>query len=153
MFGFLWNYIYRDNELEQNEDETKNSPQDFYFLSLIKEDDSWSIHGLWPQTSLTKYPQYCRNVEFDLELLNPIIDRLRDEWYSNRGADEIFWKHEYLKHGTCNYNNFNEFQYFKTALDLFDKAKSLNLPSKYYNSQTEKCLIPVNQKLEFFDIN
>ena len=172
MFAFLWNYIYgygdESNNDTNNEGKSKEktdlntpkktlkkqkSPTEFYFLSLIKEDDgTWSIHGLWPQDTLTHYPSFCKNVEFDIELLNPIMSSLKQEWYSNRGADEIFWKHEYLKHGTCNFNDFNEFQYFKTTLDLFDKAKSLDLPERFYNKQTDKCLIPVNQKLDFFEI-
>ena len=172
MFAFLWNYIYGYEAQNDNVDESskpkakeapsklikktlvkQKNPTNFYFLSLIKENDgTWSIHGLWPQDTLTHYPSFCKNVEFDIELLNPIMSSLKHEWYSNRGADEIFWKHEYLKHGTCNFNDFNEFQYFKTTLDLFDKAKSLDLPERFYNRQTDKCLIPVNQKLEFFEI-
>ena len=170
MFAFLWKYLFAEHEPEKSSSEEKSkpstsskknkkilkvkSPTNFYFLSLIKErDGTWSIHGLWPQDTLTKYPSFCKNVNFDIDLLNPIIESLKKEWYSNRGEDEIFWKHEYLKHGTCNFNNFNEFQYFKTTLDLFYRAKSLDLPERFYNSKTEKCLIPVNQKLEFFEIN
>ena len=158
MFGFLWNYLYQDeqpeNPLSCNKKTNLNeSPTDFYYLSLLNEGNgTWSIHGLWPQETIKKYPQYCKDVEFDIDLLYPIMDRLKDEWYSNRGVDEIFWKHEYLKHGTCNFNDFNEYEYFKTALDLFDKAMALKLADKYYNSETGKCLIPVNQQLNFFEI-
>lgn len=153
MFGYIWSYLYPIDEPTRSLSNS-SSPSNFYYLSLIKEnDETWSIHGLWPQTSLTKYPQYCKNVEFNLDLLEPIIEQLKDDWYSNRGPDEIFWKHEYLKHGTCNFNNFNELDYFKTALTLFDKAVKLNLPEEYYNSETNKCLIPVNKNLEFFKIN
>ena len=50
----------------------------FYYLSLIKEEDGWSIHGLWPQTNINKYPQYCKIVNFDIRKLNPIIDELKE---------------------------------------------------------------------------
>jgi ribonuclease I len=132
-----------------------NQPTNFYFLSLIKEpDESWSIHGLWPQNDINKYPQFCnRDAKFEIGKLDCIMDRLEKEWYSNRGSDEHFWEHEYLKHGTCNFNNFDELEYFKTTLDLFDKAINMKLPEEYYNSETNKCLIPVNQSLEFFKIN
>ena len=72
----------------------------FYYLSLIKEpDDSFSIHGLWPQYSESSYPVYCRPVEFSLKALDPIINKLNKYWYSNRGPNDKFWKHEYEKHG------------------------------------------------------
>ena len=128
-------------------------PTNFYYLSLIKEEDTWSIHGLWPQYSVSKYPRYCHSANFDISALDPIIASLKKYWYSDRDDDEIFWEHEYLKHGTCNFNHFDEYSYFKTTLDLFDKAMALKLPDHFYNSETHKCLIPVNQNLEFFLIN
>jgi len=130
------------------------NPQNYYYLSLIKEpNNSWSIHGLWPQYNINKYPRFCHSADFDISQLDPIIDNLNKYWYSDRGDDDIFWEHEYLKHGTCNFNKFDEFTYFKTTLELFDKALSLNLPDQFYNINTNKCLIPVNQKLEFFQID
>ena len=166
MFNSLWKYLGYESESvletiieepkiskKKNNFEVIENPTNFYFLSLIKEDDAtWSIHGLWPQYSLTKYPRFCKRAAFDISKLNPIIEDLKEYWYSNRGPDETFWEHEYLKHGTCNFNNFDEFNYFKTTLILFHKALSLNLPEKYYNSETDKCLIPVDKELQFFEI-
>jgi hypothetical protein len=128
-------------------------PINFYYLSLIKEEDTWSIHGLWPQYSVGKYPRFCHSADFDISALDPIIASLKQQWYSDRDDDEIFWEHEYLKHGTCNFNHFDELSYFKTTIELFDKAMALNLPEHFYNSETHKCLIPVNQTLDFFTIN
>lgn len=164
MINTFWKYmgyeISETDNVEKKEDyykinfEIKENPTNFYFLSLIKEDDeSWSIHGLWPQYTLQKYPRFCKRAEFDLSKLEPIMNDLKDYWYSNRGPDETFWEHEYLKHGTCNFNNLDEYNYFKTTLILFHRADALKLPDKYYDSETEKCLIPVNQEFKFFEIN
>ena len=132
---------------------SKNDATNFYYLSLIKEDDTWSIHGLWPQYAVNKYPQFCREVTFDINKLKPITQDLEEHWYSARGTDEEFWKHEYEKHGSCNFNGFAEFDYFKTTLDLFHRALAKNLPDDFYNEDTRKCLIPVNKELDFFTIN
>jgi len=126
--------------------------RNFYYLSLIKEEDDWSIHGLWPQTNINKYPQFCKKVNFDIRKLNPIMDNLKEYWYSDRGSDEHFWKHEYEKHGSCNFNNLNEFQYFQKTLELFSAAKVKKLPEYFYNEKTGKCLIPVTKEFDFFSI-
>ena len=117
----------------------------FYYLSLIKEnDDSFSIHGLWPQYSETSYPVYCRPVEFSIEALNPIMDKLNKYWYSDRESNSKFWKHEYEKHGSCMFSEVSEFDYFNLVLNLYKEAIQLNLPNKYYNQETGACLIPVS---------
>lgn len=134
------------------QDITVEQAVDFYYLSLIKEEDGWSIHGLWPQTDINKYPQFCKKVDFNIRKLNPIIDDLKEYWYSNRGLDESFWKHEYEKHGSCNFNKLNELEYFEKTLDLFRAAKNKNLPEYFYDEKTGKCLIPVNQQFNFFSI-
>ena len=61
----------------------------FYYLSLIKEkDNSWSIHGLWPQYSENKYPTFCKKVNFDINTLEPILSELNDKWYSFNKTEE-----------------------------------------------------------------
>ena len=83
----------------------------FYYLSLIKTDDKWHIHGLWPQYDKKTYPKFCRNIPFDITKLNSIINNLHDNWYSNKDKDSLFWEHEWNKHGTCMFQ-MNEPQIF-----------------------------------------
>lgn len=126
---------------------------DFYYLSLFRESETtWSIHGLWPQTNAHTYPTYCHKVTFDPSLLAPILEKLEQYWYSQGHTlplDEKFWQHEYEKHGSCVYTPMNELEYFQNTIQLYEKALELGLPNTYYNPKTKKCLIPVNQKLEF----
>lgn len=125
----------------------------FYYLSLIREseysEDEWSIHGLWPQYSTSSYPSFCKNVDFSLDALKPIMKELQEHWYSNTGDNPDFWKHEYTKHGSCMFKEMTELEYFTLALNLFNRAITLKLPEKYYNSSTGKCLIPVNLDFTF----
>tara|TARA_B110000208_G_C11757920_1_gene425837 strand:- start:222 stop:638 length:417 start_codon:yes stop_codon:yes gene_type:complete len=125
-----------------------NPPKDtrFYYLSLIYEDDTWSIHGLWPQTDKNDYPQFCREVTFDISLLEPIIDSLRKYWRSDRGPDSSFWEHEWKKHGSCMFDNLNEFEYFNKTLTLFDFVTKNNLIDTY--KKGDKALIPFSLDFE-----
>ena len=79
------------------------------------------------------------------------MGQLKNNWYSNRGPDETFWKHEYEKHGSCVYTHMSEFEYFQKTLDLFDQAITLGLAEKHYNIETKKCLIPVTLNFTFSD--
>ena len=121
----------------------------FYYLSLLKESNGWSIHGLWPQTTETEYPTYCRTVEFDIKKLDSIIDELNRFWYSTEEKNEEFWKHEWQKHGSCMYNKCDEFYYFDKALQLYNDAILEQLQDKFYDEKTGKCLIPVDLNFKF----
>jgi len=134
----------------------------FYYLSLIKEEDGYSIHGLWAQYNETSYPSFCRDVEFDLNNLTDILPELEKYWYSNKASvedgdsekrsfDEEFWKHEYEKHGSCVFAPMNEHDYFAKTLYLYYKAITDDLPDEFYNSETKKCLIPVSLDFEFIE--
>ena len=141
---FYYSYIYSSFVFQKD---TR-----FYYLSLIKETNGYSIHGLWPQTDANNYPTFCKKVIFNIKTLEPILDKLEQYWYSNKRTllrDEAFWKHEYEKHGSCVYTNMSELDYFNNTINLYEKALEQNLPEKYYNAETKKCLIPVSQDLEF----
>ena len=98
-----------------------NKRKDFYYLSLIKEPDGYySIHGLWPQYSLQSYPTFCRSVNFSLTKLDPIMDKLNKYWYSTKGSNSTFWKHEYEKHGSCMFQPMNELNYFSRTIEIYE---------------------------------
>ena len=174
MFSYLSSFLFDNdsNESEKDTDINNNKyciitkqpnnilnlplikdPKNFYYLSLILEDNVWSIHGLWPQYSTNKYPKFCKDLEFSYKKLSPIMDDLEKFWYSNKGTDELFWKHEYLKHGTCNFNNMDELEYFKTTLRLYKEVINKNIPKQFFNENTEKCLIPIDRTLNVFEID
>jgi ribonuclease I len=88
-------------------------------------------------------------VDFSIDALKPIMPELKEYWHSDREPDADFWCHEYKKHGSCVFKPMSELEYFNTALDLFQKAIKLGLPTKYYNEKTGKCLIPVNLDFTF----
>lgn len=85
----------------------------------------WSIHGLWP-TSDVGYPSFCNNSwPFNPQSLKTILQALEVKWpniYANT-PENSFWKHEWLKHGTCavELSQFDsELKYFRRSLELHD---------------------------------
>ena len=46
-----------------------------------------------------------------------------------------------------------ELEYFNNTIELYELALELDLPEQFYNEQSKKCLIPVNQKLQFITPN
>tara|TARA_B100001093_G_C26524585_1_gene883249 strand:- start:181 stop:624 length:444 start_codon:yes stop_codon:yes gene_type:complete len=130
MFASIYNYFF-DNR--------------YYYLSLIETDGKWHIHGLWPQYDLKSYPSFCnKNATFDERNLKSILNKLNDEWYSDREPNSQFWEHEWLKHGTCMFDKCNEYEYFKKALDLFDLCKNENLIEKNRIEGTHKSMVAFN---------
>jgi ribonuclease I len=129
-----------------------NKPENFYYLSLIKEADGfYSIHGLWPQYSLNSYPTFCRPVNFSLDKLKPIMDKLDKYWKSDRCDNKQFWKHEYEKHGSCMFYPLDEFEYFNKTIKLYEYALVNNIIKKLSdkNSNPAKLLIPLDAHFKF----
>ena len=50
-----------------------------------------------------------------------------NSWPSLTSPNNVFWEHEWKKHGTCSENNFNQFNYFKLALDKKDDVDILKV--------------------------
>ena len=156
LYNFFTNLFYPRQKLLTNysfHEEKIKQLKNFYYLSLIKESETeYTIHGLWPQTDANNYPTYCKKVIFNIKMLEPILDKLEQYWYSNKHTllrDEKFWQHEYEKHGSCVYTPMSELEYFQNTIELYEKAMERDLPKKYYNAQKNQCLIPVSQNLQF----
>lgn len=145
-------------------------------LKRKNNNDNWSINGLYPQYSNNSYPRYCKNIPFNYTTLKPIIGELNNIWYSDTIDDdddddeyekidtinktnksiqidsdnyrnEEFWEHEWLKHGTCMFNNCDEMHYFKKALMLYIEVIQSNVIDNY---KEKKCDTEVKIP---FDIN
>jgi ribonuclease I len=127
--------------------------KNYYYLCIIRdsENDDWSIHGLWPQYSAGSYPTYCKQVSFDINKLDPIINELTAEWYSTEEPDDEFWKHEWQKHGSCMFTSMDELTYFSTALKLFDSIKNNDSIIEKYKTRTNQSMIPYDQNFNIIN--
>ena len=71
--------------------------------------DSWTIHGLWPNRCDGAYDAYCdpsREVDSVTAVLEgygqtELLAYMTENWPDYQGDDDDFWNHEYNKHGTC----------------------------------------------------
>lgn len=120
----------------------------FYYLCLMKNKKvyyGYSIHGLWPQYNDKNYPKYCKNVDFDIKLLEPLMEDLIKYWYPTNtrfNRLEYFWKHEWKKHGSCIFTEINQYEYFKVSLDLYKEIMKKNINFDKY-TQGHHILIPL----------
>jgi len=72
-------------------------------------DDSWTIHGLWPDFCNGKHTENCDNSRDYTNIGGLMQDQGADDtlsfmkkyWIDNQGRDEHFWEHEWSSHGTC----------------------------------------------------
>jgi len=94
-----------------------------YTFSLLR-NDNYEIHGLWPDVCCNskEYPEFCRNVTFDLSKLKPIIQQLRSVWFPTTDIEKqnYLMKHEYLKHGSC--SHYDLLTYFNVSLCLYNNV-------------------------------
>ncbi|KAH8814586.1 ribonuclease T2-like protein [Flagelloscypha sp. PMI_526] len=72
-------------------------------------EDSWTIHGLWPDNCDGTFDKSCdphRAYKHISSLLSnagasDTLDFMENCWKSSTGHHEQFWEHEWSKHGTC----------------------------------------------------
>jgi len=90
---------------------------------------NFTIHGLWPNRLDGSWPQYCNDTaRFAPKAVAGLKPRLAAAWPAfGDGGDVGFWRHEWLRHGTCAAGALavNETAYFEAALDLNDRLPLL----------------------------
>ncbi|KIV99991.1 hypothetical protein, variant [Verruconis gallopava] len=72
-------------------------------------DDSWTIHGLWPDHCDGTFDATCdparayTNISDILTAggASDTLSYMQQYWKDYQGNDEQFWEHEWGKHGTC----------------------------------------------------
>lgn len=106
-------------------------------------DDSWTIHGLWPDNCDGTYESNCdkkREINNQAtEILKSgspeTLEYLNTYWKDNSNDDEKLWEHEWNKHGTCIstmekkcYESYKDnddiIDYYKKAVELHKKLKT-----------------------------
>ena len=71
--------------------------------------NSWTLHGLWPDHCDGTYDQFCdpareyTNITAILKSYSEtdLLSYMDTYWKDYQGNDEEFWEHEWNKHGTC----------------------------------------------------
>jgi len=65
-------------------------------------DQTFNIHGLWPDAANGNHPFYCSTDKLDFnQLSSHLKSDLREHWSGLYNSQEGFLKHEWDKHGTC----------------------------------------------------
>lgn len=120
----------------------------------------WTVHGIWPTKFGTEGPLFCNKTwHFDPAQISPIEEQLNIYWLNveKNTARRSFWKHEWVKHGTCaallpELNN--EAKYFKQGLDWIYKydmqsilTKAKILPNKTQGYTAEQIYMAVKSVL------
>ena len=59
------------------------------------------------------------------------------KWYSCEESNVKFWIHEWFKHGSC--TNFNELEYFRNGLKLYDYIIGYGLVNKCGTRSDNNC--------------
>ena len=106
-------------------------------------EDSWTLHGLWPDNCDGTYEANCddsraySNITDILKAYGEteLLDYMNTYWTSIDGSPETFWEHEWGKHGTCIssldppcYSSYEPTQevpdFFRRTVDLFKSLPS-----------------------------
>ena len=105
------------------------------YCNLPKE-EKWTIHGIWPTQYHKLTPSDCNpSLNFNPSILDNIKEELETKWIyvNSKIHPELFWKHEWDKHGTCSTvidSISTEMKYFRKGLELFDKYNVKNILEK-----------------------
>lgn len=141
------------------------------FSPAIGPDDSWTIHGLWPDTCNGGYDSDCdpsRNNNNIAAVLrasdNPkaasTLDVMNQYWLALNGNDGQLWSHEWNKHGTCVstlapkcYSNASEGGYQKNEdiVDFFTTTVDLWEEYNVFEALQEAGIVPSRSKTYTLD--
>ncbi|KAJ5749056.1 uncharacterized protein N7511_010752 [Penicillium nucicola] len=97
-------------------------------------EDSWTIHGLWPDHCGGGFDQFCDSHRKYSNISLIIVDSGRGDlleymseyWKDFRGDDQNLWQHEWNKHGTCvstlETHCYDDYQPQQEVVDYFDRT-------------------------------
>lgn len=116
---------------------------DYFVLSLQwnHAEKRFTCHGQWPNNYDGSYPSFCRRLQYDDKILDPILDRLKRDWPSNiHGHDTGFWHHELIKHYSCCESYFEgPVDYLNKTMNMYEAIKDDIYPQVDRMSGREVC--------------
>ncbi|KAF2011685.1 ribonuclease T2 [Aaosphaeria arxii CBS 175.79] len=106
-------------------------------------EDSWTIHGLWPDRCDGSFEANCdpsreyTNISAIIKSFgkDDLLNDMETYWKDYKGNDDSFWSHEWGKHGTCistmEPECYDEHKATEEVVDFFQKTVDLfkELPS------------------------
>ncbi|KAM0717009.1 hypothetical protein Q7P37_006861 [Cladosporium fusiforme] len=121
-------------------------------------DESWTLHGLWPDNCDGSYDANCdhrrayTNITDILKASgsDDVLSYMQTYWKDYKGDDESFWQHEWSKHGTCistlSPSCFPSYQPTQEVPIFFNRTVSLfqSLPS--YDFLKDAGIVPSTSK-------
>jgi ribonuclease T2 len=121
-------------------------------------DDSWTLHGLWPDNCDGTYEANCdprrayTNITQILQAAgaDETLAYMQKYWKDYKGDDESFWEHEWSKHGTCistlDPSCYADYQPTEEVPIFFNRTVSLfqSLPS--YDTLAQAGIVPSTTK-------
>lgn len=131
----------------------------FYYLVVKKNSDfdknklKYQVKGLIPVSYFNNINSNTEKVSFDISKLEPILKDLDKYWYNyyNNNNKYDFYKEKYLKFYKKAFTKYNELDYFKTVITLFEEAKENNMFDKKIFDKNNEIFIPVDIKFRFFE--
>ncbi|KAK0547195.1 Ribonuclease T2-like [Tilletia horrida] len=123
-------------------------------------DDSWTIHGLWPDYCNGSYPANCDPSRASLQPLQvlrdagevDLISYMNEFWVSNMGSTPNFWSHEWSKHGVCvstldpKCYSPSEYTPHRDLIDFFNTTTSLHARYNIYQALAKADILPTASK-------
>ncbi|KAJ1949366.1 hypothetical protein EC988_004799, partial [Linderina pennispora] len=123
-------------------------------------DDYFTIHGMWPNTcagTLTPrsgcdISRVYNDVEARIQSLKPaLVTDMTKYWPSSGKPNDVFWNHEWSKHGTCVstlrpqcYKSYTKDQ---DVVDYFTNAMNLHKKHDYATALKKHRIVPDNTNL------
>ena len=88
----------------------------------------FTLHGLWPSYSDGRRVDDCnKGNKIDVKISEKnLIDEMPTYWISYTSSNEVFWNHEYNKHGYCyaeKYGISDPQLFFDFSMSIFNKHK------------------------------
>ncbi|KAJ6166630.1 hypothetical protein N7470_002077 [Penicillium chermesinum] len=119
-------------------------------------DDSWTIHGLWPDHCNGGFDQYCdskrKYSNISLILVDSgrgdLLEYMSEYWKDFRGDDNNLWEHEWNKHGTCvstlETHCYEDYIPQQEVVDYFDKTVEVFKEVPSYEFLAKAGILPSN---------